>query len=62
MYKDSGYNKRLSFNPDMLQFIWVPDTHFPGIKEGRKHDITATNEVIRIFPNGTILYSMRYVH
>ncbi|XP_031567075.1 glycine receptor subunit alphaZ1-like isoform X2 [Actinia tenebrosa] len=58
-YKDSEYKKRLSFNPDMLKFIWVPDTHFPGIKDGAKHDITATNEVIRIFPNGTILYSMR---
>ncbi|KAK3727159.1 hypothetical protein QZH41_015179, partial [Actinostola sp. cb2023] len=59
-YSDkSSYSKRLSFNPEMLRFIWVPDTHFPGIKEGSKHDITATNEVIRIFPNGSVLYSMR---
>ncbi|XP_048587018.1 glycine receptor subunit alpha-3-like isoform X2 [Nematostella vectensis] len=58
-YADTGYTKRLAFNPEMLKFIWVPDTHFPGIKDGLKNDITASNEVVRIFPNGTLLYSMR---
>ena len=45
----------------MLKFIWLPDTHFPGIKDGLKHDITDTNEVIRLWPNGSVLYSMRWV-
>lgn len=54
-----NYTKRLAFNPEMLKFIWVPDTHFPGIKDGLKHDITDANEVIRLWPDGSVLYSMR---
>ncbi|RMX60158.1 hypothetical protein pdam_00010130 [Pocillopora damicornis] len=52
-YNHKGYKKRLAFNPEMLKFIWVPDTHFPGIKDGLKHDITDTNEVVRLWPDGT---------
>ena len=59
-YKDTGYHKRLAFNPEILKFIWVPDTHFPGIKDGLRHDITAANEVVRLWPDGSVLYSMRY--
>lgn len=58
-FEHTGYKKRLAFNPEMLKFIWAPDTHFPGLKEGTKHDITSSNEVVRIMPNGTVLYSMR---
>lgn len=58
-YNHKGYKKRLAFNPEMLKFIWVPDTHFPGIKDGLKHDITDTNEVVRLWPDGAVLYSMR---
>ncbi|XP_068695496.1 gamma-aminobutyric acid receptor subunit beta-like [Montipora foliosa] len=58
-YNDTGYDKRLAFNPEMLKFIWVPDTHFPGIKDGLRHDITDENEVVRLQPNGSVLYSMR---
>ncbi|KAJ7334515.1 hypothetical protein OS493_014838 [Desmophyllum pertusum] len=58
-YNNTGYSKRLAFNPEMLKFIWVPDTHFPGIKDGLKHDVTDANEVIRLWPDGSVLYSMR---
>ena len=58
-YNDTEYPKRLAFNPEMLKFIWVPDTHFPGIKDGLRHDVTDDNEVIRLWPNGSMLYSMR---
>jgi len=58
-YNNTGYSKRLAFNPEMLKFIWVPDTHFPGIKDGLRHDITDANEVIRLWPDGSVLYSMR---
>lgn len=61
-YNHTEYRKRLAFNPEMLKFIWVPDTHFPGIKDGLKHAITDTNEVIRLWPDGSVLYSMRLVN
>lgn len=61
-YNHTEYRKRLAFNPQMLKFIWVPDTHFPGIKDGLKHEITDANEVIRLWPDGSVLYSMRFVN
>ncbi len=40
--------------------IWVPDLFFRNEKNGVRHDITVPNRLLRIWPNGTILYSQRY--
>ncbi len=39
--------------------IWVPDLFFRNEKNGVRHDITVPNRLLRIWPNGTILYSQR---
>jgi len=41
------------------QLIWMPDTFFQNEKEARKHDIDKPNVLIRIYPDGKILYSVR---
>lgn len=41
--------------------VWMPDTFFRNEKEARKHEIIVPNVYVRIFPNGEILYSIRYV-
>lgn len=41
--------------------VWMPDTFFRNEKEGRFHNILVPNVYIRIFPNGNVLYSIRYV-
>uniref|UniRef100_A0A914NB31 Ig-like domain-containing protein n=1 Tax=Meloidogyne incognita TaxID=6306 RepID=A0A914NB31_MELIC len=44
---------------DLSQQIWMPDTFFQNEKEARRHLIDKPNVLIRIHPNGQILYSVR---
>nr|CAE46429.1 glutamate-gated chloride channel alpha3A subunit [Dirofilaria immitis] len=44
---------------DLTQQIWMPDTFFPNEKEARRHLIDKPNVLIRIHPDGQILYSVR---
>lgn len=39
--------------------IWVPDLFFQNEKEAYKHDILDQNELLRIYPDGRVLYSVR---
>ena len=40
--------------------VWMPDTFFRNEKIGAFHTILQPNLYIRIFPDGTVLYSIRY--
>jgi anionic glutamate receptor len=48
-----------SENSDQSQQIWMPDSFFQNEKEARRHLIDKPNVLIRIHPNGQILYSVR---
>ncbi|KAI1289713.1 Glutamate-gated chloride channel [Halotydeus destructor] len=39
--------------------IWKPDLFFSNEKEGHFHDIIMPNVLLRIYPNGEVLYSIR---
>ena len=39
--------------------IWVPDTYFPESLEAFKQDVMVPNVLIRLSPEGNILYSSR---
>ena len=39
--------------------VWMPDTFFRNEKIGAFHTILQPNLYIRIFPDGTVLYSIR---
>ena len=39
--------------------IWKPDLFFRNEKEGHTHDIIMPNVLLRIYPQGRILYSIR---
>lgn len=39
----------------------MPDLFFSNEREGHFHDIIVPNVYVRIFPNGAVLYSIRYV-
>ena len=41
--------------------VWMPDTFFRNEKEAKKHEIIVPNVYVRIYPNGDILYSIRFV-
>ncbi|CAG0904946.1 unnamed protein product [Darwinula stevensoni] len=39
--------------------LWMPDTFFQNEIEGKTHNIMVPNVLVRIFPDGKILYSTR---
>lgn len=39
--------------------IWVPDTYFINDRKSFVHDVTMKNRLIRLWPNGTVLYGIR---
>jgi len=40
--------------------IWIPDVFFPNEKKALFHYVTVPNFMIKIFPNGEIIYSSRW--
>lgn len=51
----------LDLDPSMLDSIWKPDLFFANEKGANFHDVTTDNKLLRIFKDGTVLYSIRYV-
>ena len=46
-------------DPKLVQAIWKPEVFFPNAKEGDFQFVTMPNLLIRIHPNGEILYILR---
>ena len=40
--------------------VWMPDTFFRNEKDGKFHDIIQPNLYVRVFPDGDVLYSIRF--
>ncbi|KAI5628615.1 glycine receptor subunit alpha-2 precursor [Silurus asotus] len=53
-YPDSS----LDLDPSMLDSIWKPDLFFANEKGANFHDVTTENKLLRIFKDGTVLYSI----
>ncbi|XP_041066871.1 glycine receptor subunit alpha-2 [Carcharodon carcharias] len=49
----------LDLDPSMLDSIWKPDLFFANEKGANFHEVTTDNKLLRIFKNGTVLYSIR---
>ncbi|ESO06183.1 hypothetical protein HELRODRAFT_188291 [Helobdella robusta] len=56
-YKD--YNKSITLNYNQFDRLWIPDLFIRNLKSGRLHAITLPNRLIRLSPDGTVLYSQR---
>ena len=39
--------------------IWKPDIFFENGKHEKLHTVTMNNQMFRIFPNGTVVFSQR---
>lgn len=59
--KFNDYNGQISYINlvDMASQIWKPDTFVKNDKDGHYHNIIAPNQLVRIYPDGTVLYSIR---
>lgn len=51
--------KLLTLNSNMVGLIWVPDTIFRNSKTAEAHWVTTPNQLLRIWGDGKILYTLR---
>ena len=50
----------VSFSPDFISNkIWLPDAYFENEKEGKFHTIMRTNQFLRLYNDGSVLFSTR---
>ena len=55
----SGSNKSRTFDARLVKKIWVPDVFFVHSKRSFIHDTTMENIMLRVYPDGNILFSVR---
>ncbi|KAM7375134.1 hypothetical protein PAMA_014289 [Pampus argenteus] len=58
-YNSSSSMRILTLNSNMVGLIWLPDTIFRNSKNADSHWITTPNQLLRIWNNGKILYTLR---
>lgn len=56
-----GGKETLALSISMLARIWKPDTYFYNGKHSYLHTITSPNKFVRLYQDGRVLYSSRYV-
>ncbi|KAM9299044.1 gamma-aminobutyric acid receptor subunit delta [Gastrophryne carolinensis] len=52
-------NKTLGFDSRFVEKLWLPDTFIVNAKSAWFHDVTVENKLIRLQPDGVVLYSSR---
>ncbi|XP_043853613.1 gamma-aminobutyric acid receptor subunit delta isoform X1 [Dromiciops gliroides] len=52
-------NETLGLDSRFVDKLWLPDTFIVNAKSAWFHDVTVENKLIRLQPNGVILYSIR---
>lgn len=56
----SQNNQSRTFDSRLVKKIWVPDVFFVHSKRSFIHDTTMENIMLRVYPDGNILFSVRY--
>ncbi|XP_039638575.1 gamma-aminobutyric acid receptor subunit rho-1-like isoform X4 [Perca fluviatilis] len=55
----SNNNLSMTFDSRLVKKIWVPDLFFVHSKKSFTHDTTTDNVMLRLYPDGKVLYSLR---
>ncbi|XP_004773060.1 gamma-aminobutyric acid receptor subunit rho-3 [Mustela putorius furo] len=55
----STTNKSMTFDHRLIKKIWVPDIFFVHSKRSFIHDTTVENIMLRVYPDGNVLFSLR---
>nr|XP_035926212.1 gamma-aminobutyric acid receptor subunit rho-3 [Halichoerus grypus] len=55
----STTNKSMTFDHRLIKKIWVPDIFFVHSKRSFTHDTTVENIMLRVYPDGNVLFSLR---
>ena len=54
-----GQRIPMALPSNAVKDMWIPDTFFPNEKQADFHKVTVPNQLVRIYPNGTVVYSAR---
>ncbi|KAK9401868.1 GABRB3: Gamma-aminobutyric acid receptor subunit beta-3 [Crotalus adamanteus] len=57
----AGIPLNLTLDNRVADQLWVPDTYFLNDKKSFVHGVTVKNRMIRLHPDGTVLYGLRFV-
>ncbi|CAH1264595.1 GABRB3 [Branchiostoma lanceolatum] len=55
----TGTNESISLDGRLVEYLWVPDTFFPNSKFSFLHNVTMANRLLRLWPDGSIVYGQR---
>ncbi|XP_030327625.1 gamma-aminobutyric acid receptor subunit rho-3-like isoform X2 [Strigops habroptila] len=55
----SNKNRSMTFDGRLIKKIWVPDVFFVHSKRSFIHDTTVENVMLRVYPDGNVLFSLR---
>ncbi|KAG7250577.1 hypothetical protein CRUP_018753, partial [Coryphaenoides rupestris] len=55
----SNTNQSMTFDGRLIKKIWAPDLFFVHSKKSFIHDTTTDNIMLRVYPDGKVLYSLR---
>ncbi|RXM31803.1 Gamma-aminobutyric acid receptor subunit beta-1 [Acipenser ruthenus] len=58
----SGIPLNLTLDNRVADQLWVPDTYFLNDKKSFVHGVTVKNRMIRLHPDGSVLYGLRIEH
>uniref|UniRef100_A0A2K6TMX3 Gamma-aminobutyric acid receptor subunit epsilon n=1 Tax=Saimiri boliviensis boliviensis TaxID=39432 RepID=A0A2K6TMX3_SAIBB len=68
MFSQTWYDERLCYNDtfeslvlsgNVVSQLWIPDTFFRNSKRTQEHEITMPNQMVRIYKDGKVLYTIR---
>ncbi|XP_041357505.1 glycine receptor subunit alpha-2-like [Gigantopelta aegis] len=59
VFQNLSTSRWLEVDTKMMDKIWVPDVYFRNEKEASFHEVTVPNKYMHLYPNGTVIYSMR---
>lgn len=60
-FNSSVYNtSEVIIDMKSMHKVWTPDIFFSNEKQAIKHEVTIPNKLLRLYANGTLLFSERY--
>ncbi|EAW99419.1 gamma-aminobutyric acid (GABA) A receptor, epsilon, isoform CRA_e [Homo sapiens] len=68
IFSQTWYDERLCYNDtfeslvlngNVVSQLWIPDTFFRNSKRTHEHEITMPNQMVRIYKDGKVLYTIR---
>lgn len=70
IFSQTWYDERLCYNDtfeslvlngNVVSQLWIPDTFFRNSKRTHEHEITMPNQMVRIYKDGKVLYTISFL-